>query len=204
MKYLYLAVLLTAFSISACSPASEPPADSPPSSEAQPAASHGSGKTAGYGSLTATLPDGWVDQPLASQMRLGNYTMPKQGGDTEDAEMVVSFFGNSPGISDVQANLQRWAGQFIQPDGSSSQDKLETSEMTVSGMNVTVAKLTGTFMRSKTPGMMMGPKVEAPAYRLLAAIVESKDGPYFFKITGPGNTVEHWEHSFITYIRSIH
>ena len=41
-----------------------------------------------------------------------------------------------------------------------------------------------------------------PDFRLLAAVVETPDGPYFFKLTGPEPTVLRWADSFEAAIES--
>ena len=50
--------------------------------------------------------------------------------------------------------------------------------------------------------MMPAPDPEAN-YRMLAAIVESTKGSYFFKLTGPQETVEAWKGSFEGFVDGI-
>jgi hypothetical protein len=146
-------------------------------------------------------PEGWQSIPPASSMRRAEWTLPHVPADSEDASLVVYYFGNGQG-GGVQDNLDRWYGQFEQPDGRPSRDVAHVAHRTVSGLNVTIADLTGTFSGGGMPGMpATGPK---PGFRLLAAIVETRGGPWFFKITGPAATVDHWRASFDTFVGSLH
>lgn len=71
----------------------------------------------------------WVAEKPSSNMRLAQYKLPKAEGDTEDASLVLYFFGSNQGGS-VQANLERWISQIEQPDGSSSKDKAKSETLT--------------------------------------------------------------------------
>ena len=161
-----------------------------------------SGKTVGYGIITATIPDGWLEKPVKSQMRQGNYTLPKIAADNFDAEMVVYYFGQGQGGA-VQANLDRWASQFKQPDGKNSKDLMKSSTLNVGSFSGTLADVTGTYQRPTNPNMMMSPTEDAPGWRMLAAIVDTDQGPYFFKLVGPEATVNNWEGSFGEYLKTL-
>src|SRR5262245_24129278 len=75
----------------------------------------------GAPTISFKAPDGWVTQKSSSAMRVAQYTLPHVEDDTEDASLVVYYFGNGGG--GVQANLDRWTSQMTQPDGTASKDK---------------------------------------------------------------------------------
>ena len=56
--------------------------------------------------LTFTAPDTWKKVATSSSMRVAQYALPRAAGDTQDAELVVYYFGGSGGT--VEANLARW------------------------------------------------------------------------------------------------
>ncbi len=153
------------------------------------------------GSISVRLPEGWKVETPSSGMRKAQYSLPSPSGKGEGATFVVFHFGRSQGGS-VGENLARWDGQFKQPNGMSSSDVASVTEKSVSGMQVTVVDVSGTYAPSAMGPMMprAGPK---PDYRMLAAIVESQEGPYFFKLTGPIGTVTHWQASFNEFIGSV-
>ena len=102
----------------------------------------------------------------------------------ENAECVVYFFGASEGGS-VEANLERWKGQFKTADGKPAPAK--TAKMTVHGLPVTTIDISGNYSG------MGGPMAKAPStgvdFRLLGAIVEGPGGNLFVKFAGPAKLV---------------
>ena len=142
--------------------------------------------------ITLMVPDGWQGQEPSSKMRQAQYLLPRQEGDSEDAELVVFYFG-SGNAGSVEANLERWRGQMKGAQG-------ETTKGTANGMNVTTLDVTGTYVQSMGPMMKAGDT--KPDYRMVASIVESPAGAYYFKLTGPGHTVAHWNDSFAAFIAS--
>src|SRR5450432_4574708 len=61
--------------------------------------------------LKFKVPSGWVSEHPSSNMRVGQYSLPKAEGDSEDASMVLYYFGSAQGGS-VQANIDRWIDQM--------------------------------------------------------------------------------------------
>jgi hypothetical protein len=151
------------------------------------------------GEIDYTAPEGWVSQQPSS-MRKAEFGLPGVEGE-QAAELAVFFFPGTGGT--VQANLERWYGQFKQPDGSSTKDHAKTQEIDVNGLPVTVVYVTGTYLKSQSPMMMGGPVEEMPNHAMLAAIVETANGPWFFKATGPQKTIDHWRDSFDEFVRSF-
>lgn len=143
-----------------------------------------------------TAPAHWKTGP-ERPMRAATYLIPAAAGDSEEAECAV--FVNIGG--GVQANVDRWIGQFEQPDGSASKDKAKTKQETINGLPVTTIDLTGTY---KGGGVAMGqPSVPKPGYRLLGAIVDAPSGPVYFKLTGPAKTVAAAQSEFQTMLKSL-
>jgi hypothetical protein len=149
--------------------------------------------------LVFTIQEGWVEELPTNNVRKAQYSLPAVEGDPEDGLLVVYFFANGGG--GVEANFARWASQFLQPDSSPSIDALLRSERTVNGMAVHEGQLSGTFVAETVPGS--GERVNQENWRLVAAIVESGVGPYYFKLTGPEKTVRHWEASFRNFISEL-
>ena len=58
--------------------------------------------------LKFKVPPGWVEEERTSSMRLAQYKLPKAEGDTEDASLVLYYFGQGQGGS-VTANIDRWS-----------------------------------------------------------------------------------------------
>ena len=113
---------------------------------------------------------------------------------------MLFFFGATKG-GGVQDNLDRWYGQFSQPDGRASRDAATLTIKTVGTLRVTAVDLPGTYLGSR-----MGPG-EAPAprtgWRMLAAIVHAPQGLVFFKLIGPETVVQRAEPAFEALVSSF-
>lgn len=145
-------------------------------------------------------PAGWTSRPAASSMRVADFTLPRVAGDAEDGQLTLYYFGGQGGS--VQANLDRWIGQMTQPDGRASKDVAATTTMkTTSGLSVTLVDVGGTYVAEVTPGSKE--RFNKPGFRLRAAVVETKSGPYFVKLTGPSKTVAKWNESYLAFVKSL-
>jgi hypothetical protein len=151
-------------------------------------------------SLKFTVPAGWVEEERTSSMRIAQYRLPKATGDTEDASLVLYYFGQNQGGS-TAANIERWIGQIQQADGSSSKDKSKQENLEAHGLKVTAVDVSGTYVAETAPGS--GTFHNKPGYRLRAAVVETPKGSYFVKLVGPEKTVAQWNESFLSYLRSF-
>jgi len=152
----------------------------------------------GAGGLSWTKPSGWTSKQRP--MRAANYVVPPAGGDSEPGECAVYYFGSGQG-GGVEANVQRWIGQFRAPDGGSADKLAKRSSKTVGGVRLTLVDLTGTYMFKPSP---MAPKATPkPGYRMIAAIAEGPDAPIFFKLTAPEKTAASAEAAFQEMLDSI-
>jgi hypothetical protein len=132
--------------------------------------------------LRWTVPAGWKTE-AARPMRAATYTVAPVSGDKAGAECIVSFFGAGQGGT-VEANLDRWKGQFKGPGGKPPAAQVATR--TVRGLKMTTIDMSGEYSGMGGP-MASAPPV--PGYRLLGAIVEGPGGTVFVKFTGPSQTI---------------
>lgn len=148
------------------------------------------------GGLSVVLPAGWKPMAPTSSMRTAEYQLPGEGGG--DASLVVFYFGADQGGS-VEANIDRWYGQFTQPDGKSTQKHSRRWKKSVGSIEATLVDIEGTYTGG---GMGGGATAAQPGYRMLGAILVAPRGPFFFKLVGPAATVDRWNKSFEQYIDS--
>lgn len=123
-----------------------------------------------------TLPEDWRVLEPTNQMRALELALPpaEEGGDP--LVLVVYYFG-AEGAGDTASNVERWLGQFSQPDGRETAEVAEQSEGEVAGMALLRLQATGTFAGG------MGPGAEAqPGAGLRAAILDGPEGPLYFKL----------------------
>src|SRR5215217_2730649 len=149
--------------------------------------------------LKFRVPAGWVEEERTSSMRVAQYKLPKAEGDTEDASLVLYYFGPGQGGS-TAANIDRWLAQMKQADGSGVKGARD-EHLVANGLKVTTVDVSGTYVAETAPGS--GTFHNKPAYRLRAAVVETPNGSYFVKLVGPEKTVAQWNDSFVSYIKSF-
>ncbi len=117
-------------------------------------------------------------------MRLAQYRIPAVEGDPDEAECGLFHFPGTGGT--VQANLDRWYGQFQQPDGGGTSQKATVEVFESGGLDVTLVAVGGTYTGSMEPMGGGGPREN---YRMVAGVVETPQGPWFLKCTGPDATL---------------
>jgi hypothetical protein len=150
------------------------------------------------GGLKFAAQPGWISEAPTSSMRQAQYRFPRAEGDAEDAELAVFFFQGGGGS--VQANVERWIGQFSKSDGSPAKDIAKTTHRKANGIPLTVVDVTGTYDGGMA--MQQEPALKSN-YRMLAAVAEASNGPWFFKLTGPAKTILKWQPSFDAFLESI-
>lgn len=177
-------------------------------SGAQPTAPHELDKLAdgrlGLGPFSLAVPAGWTAKPVTSSMRAADFVVPGAGAGAgagkDDAELIVYYFGNQ-GAGSVEDNLNRWLGQFDQPDGKPTKDVAKIEKTKFGGQDATYVSANGHF---KAQAMMPG---AAPQdlndAALLAAIVDSPSGPYYFKLVGPKATADAQSKAFRGMLESL-
>lgn len=149
--------------------------------------------------LTFTAPAGWKTVATTSSMRVAQFAVPRAAGDSADAELVVYYFGGSGGT--VDANIERWLGQMQQPDGKPSSAVAKRATRTINGLKVTLVDVGGTYVAEMMPGA--APRHNSPNFRLRAAVIETANGPYFIKLTGPSRTIAAAEKAFEQFLGSL-
>jgi hypothetical protein len=128
-------------------------------------------------------PDAWKSVPNPNAMRLATYQISPAG----DTELVISRAGG-----DVAGNIARWQGQF---EGS---PKPVQTEKTVKDIKITEVQIDGAYTNTMDPSG--GAKKD---WTMLAAIVQAKGRPYFFKIVGPSATVKATKKPFETMLDGL-
>jgi hypothetical protein len=165
-----------------------PQQQSQPSSQpaSQPAAATVAAKV---GPLSLKVPGEWRSIVPKSSMRKAQWALPGAAG-ASDADLTVFHFGPSAGT--LQANLDRWKGQFEQaPPNNATTSSIERK----GASPITVLEVSGKYVAEKSPGS--GERYGEKDWRMLAAVVETADGSFYFKLVGPAATVQKWKDSFL-------
>ncbi len=126
--------------------------------------------------LTFKHPSAWTSQP-ASGMRVATLLATVEGA---EKPLEITFFSFSA-AGGVQANVDRWLGQFTpEPKVESKVEELDAN-----GTKVTLLTATGTY----NDGPMMGAKTPKADYTMLAAIIPAGENNVFIKLTGPKDAI---------------
>ncbi len=146
------------------------------------------------GKIILKAPAEWKTVEPANRIIQFEFTAPASEEKAENrARITVMGAGGS-----IADNINRWYAQFDQPDGSATKDKSKAEVIEAAGQKVHMVDIPGTFKDSGGgPFFQQRPPVLRENYRMLGAIIETKDmGQYFFKVTGPSATVEKLKDSF--------
>ncbi len=178
-------------------PPGHPPIDGAAAPRPAPAPPPTSGRP-----LRFDAPDGWQSQTVSSSMRKAQFVLPRATEGGEDGDMILFYFGAGQGGS-VADNLERWRGMFKGADGKPVPADAATSErFDANGLKVTTLEVSGQFAPAAMPGMAQpsGPRDD---FCMLAAVVETPDGPWFFRGVGPSATMREHRDRFLGMLRSV-
>lgn len=159
-------VLLSSLSVPAL-------ADTPPANES----------VSIFGEKDLKVPASW--QRTRPQSSIVEHEFLVKKGDGEDAPTARITLMAAGG--DVQANIDRWKGQFAGGDPT----KQKSEQKQIGGWTVHVVDLSGKFKETVGGGPFSGGKVvERENYAMLGGILVHPQGrKYFVKMTGPAELV---------------
>jgi hypothetical protein len=150
------------------------------------------------GGFSLAAPADWKRVQPKSRIVETEFQIPG-AGDAAAGRLTVMGAGGT-----VAANIDRWCGQFSQPDGSDTKDKTTTKKLSLAGCTVTMVDIPGTYKDMPGGPFAGGQAVERPDYRMLAAIIETPEsGNYFLKFYGPAATVAKHADGFRTMIEGL-
>lgn len=150
----------------------------------------------GDGTLVLKAPDSWVRKQAQTSIVEHEFAIPASKPDEVDGRLTLMGAGGG-----VEANIERWYGQFTQPDGGSTRERAKVKKIKVAGEDVHLVDISGTYKDQRGP---MAPAVQRPQYRMLAAIIPTKSaGTYYVKLYGPQRTIADHEKAFVTMIEGL-
>ncbi len=146
--------------------------------------------------FAVSVPKEWEKGKPSGMMRMAQWVVPGPGG---DAELVVFRFKG--GAGGVDANMNRWKGQFTPPEGKTTDDISTQGRKAVGALTLHTLDVSGHYTAAMMPGQ--DAKHDSPDHRMLAVIVEGSGDPLFFKATGPAKTLDVWADPWNTMLESI-
>jgi hypothetical protein len=155
--------------------------------------------------LLFDTPGGWTKlEAPSSGPKKGSYRIDKVGNDKEEAEMNVFFFGTGA-KGDPAPLFKEWFSQFDGNVGATA----AREQLEVKGFKVETVEVSGTYKIGLTPptrGHKQAPvQMVKNGWRLYGAVVRTPDrGNWFFKITGPDETVQASKSAFRAMLETLH
>ena len=132
---------------------------------------------------------GWITPTM--RFRTLQYTVPGTDGEPA-ADLIFSVFASGDG-GPVDANIDRWAGQFRPAEGMPPSERRATIE--VDGMTVKMIELEGSYAG-------MGAAAPRPEWAQLGAIMQAPGRNIYIRLLGPQKTVMANKDAYEALIRS--
>ncbi|MEM6978131.1 MAG: hypothetical protein AAF539_00605 [Planctomycetota bacterium] len=148
---------------------------------------------------TMTVPAAFTAAEKQSRIIAHEFAASDDGGETARVTMMAAGGG-------IQANLDRWKGQF----GGDDKEIGDTKEFKSGPFNAYLLKVSGKYAETMGGGPFSGGrKVMRDNYAMLGAILVKPiaadgSGPsYFIKMIGPKSVIESNADAFETMIKSV-
>ena len=130
----------------------------------------------------------WKATPPDSSMRKAQYAVG-------DAEVIVYHFGQDQGGT-AEQNIERWKQQFTEGPAAVIEKKKYGK------LDATVVDLKGTYTAPDFMQPQQGKIEPKKNWRMIAAVLETKEGRYFVRLLGPEKTVEGARKDFEAFLSS--
>jgi hypothetical protein len=140
--------------------------------------------TAEGAGLAWRAPAGWVPKK-ASAMRKGSYTVPGPGGDGDLS--ITAFPGD---VGGELANVNRWRSQIGMTPLAAAELDASVSHLQANNLDLVVVELF--------------PKGDPKAKSILGAMVPYAGSTWFFKLSGPGTSVQAAHDAFLGFLKTVH
>lgn len=156
---------------------------------AEPGGPEQTGGTVRLDTVTLRAPDNWKRKQPRSSFVSAEFSLPAVDGAGE-GRLTVSSAGGS-----VEANIERWKGQFSGSPASPREERLDTP-----AGQVTLVDLAGEFNDQPGP---FAPAAKRPDYRMIAAIIPGDGQLHFVKAVGPQKTIAARADEVKAFVRSV-
>ena len=172
-----------------------------PSQRSEPAVSDASAQTgdasADAGDRDVELPairlkapESWVKNRPRNQFVAAEFGLPRAEGDDDDGRLTISLARGG-----VEANINRWRGQFETGLARQSQEDLQ-----VVGTTITVVDFSGTYNDQQGP---FAPGEKREGYRMIGAIIPVDGQLHFIKAYGPEQTLAKHADSIREFLQTL-
>jgi hypothetical protein len=155
--------------------------------------------------LKSAAPAAWQREKVPAKLgklRVAQFRLPKADRDPEDAELVIFFFGRGSG-GGTEDNVKRWKGMFDPPKGKTIEEVSKVEKKKVGNVSVVVVDVHGTFKSRFPPNDPNAKVTRKENFRQINVIFDSENGPYFFRLTGPADTIAQHKKGFDDWLKNF-
>ena len=163
-----------------------------------PAMTHAEQVEAFGGAIKLETPKNWKSVPPRSRIVEKEYSLSKEGVEADGRLTMMAASGS------IEANIDRWIGQFVSAEGGSVKKDAKIEKMNVGDNEIHVVELAGTYKESMGGGPFApGKTVMRENYEMLAAIIVNDGRQFFIKLTGPEEIVKENKESFKAMLKAV-
>ena len=163
---------------------------------AEEAAQADKGTVVEVAGLKSRTPADWKEEKPSNNLRMKQFRLPRAGEDKQDADLGISHFPGGGGS--LEDNVKRWKEMFAPPEGKKIDDVFKMEKRKVGDNTLHYVDVHGTYK-----GSAFEKAEPKPNYRMLMAVLETKDGPYYFRLVGPYKTVAHHQKGFDEWLQGF-
>ena len=154
-----------------------------------------------FGGMKGMAPAEWKSEEVSNKLRHAQFKLPKEKGDSEDAELVIFI---SPGGGGVDANLERQVKTFKLPEGVKKEDAIKTDDTKVGEFKAKYQDIKGNYQFKAAPFDPNGRVTEKEKYRQLYVIFEDDDKKTIsIRLIGGEKTIEKHKKDFEVFVKSF-
>ena len=133
---------------------------------------------------------------MKTNANLAQIVLAPASGDKEPGELAVFHFPGSGGSSAM--NIDRWQNQMTGPKGEPGPSVAKTDTIMVGLMTVVTTDITGVLLGSSS---MTGEAQDKSNMRMIASVIETSAGNWFFKAVGPVKTMAAHEAKYREFLK---
>ena len=149
------------------------------------------------GTVTLPVTAAWEQVQPRVNIIEHEFRIPRVEGDDADGRLTIMVAGGG-----VEANIDRWLGQFKPGGGQRPQNEAEPAQEVVDQVKIHWVDIRGTYLDRRGP---FAPASERANYRLLGAVLGVPGaGEVYVKFYGPAATLEAHRGAFEKMIKGLH
>jgi hypothetical protein len=148
--------------------------------------------------VKSKAPESWVREKPSNLLRKYQFRLPKVKDDSADAELSIQDT-----LGTIETNIKRRKAEFMPPEGKNIDDIFKVEKLKIGKATATVMDVQGIYLFKERPQAPDSTAVQKPDYRMIAVILDTKEGSSFIRLVGPEKTVAHHKKGFDEWLKAF-